>query len=81
MSIIVDDKYTLIRDLGEGSFGNVYEARDQADNVYAIKTWKEYNQKMFEDERKACQLEHHNHLVKYIDSKIDAVMVDTDTGN
>ena len=34
---------------------------------------------MFEDERKACQMNPHRHLVQYIDSKMDALLVDTDS--
>ena len=31
------NKYTLIKKLGEGSFGAVYEAKDENDDLYAIK--------------------------------------------
>ena len=40
MSVIIDDTYTLIRDLGEGAFCSVYEARDKVGGVFALKLWK-----------------------------------------
>ena len=79
MPIVLDNKYTIHKKLGEGGFCKVYEARDGRGGVYAVKTWKEMNQKMFEDERKACQMNPHRHLVQYIDSKMDALLVDTDS--
>lgn len=36
--LIINGKYKLGKELGKGSFGIVYEATDDDDNVYAIKT-------------------------------------------
>jgi serine/threonine protein kinase len=80
MPIVLDDKYTIHKKLGEGGFCKVYEARDSNGGVFAVKTWKEMNQKMFEDEKKACDMGHHPHLVKYIDAKLNAKLEDTESG-
>ena len=68
MPLILDNKYTLGKMLGEGGFCQVYEAHDKDGNVYACKTWKQYHKKMFDDEKKALELNDHPHLVKYIES-------------
>ena len=43
MSLVLDNKYTLGKVLGEGAFGRVYEARDNDGGKYAVKTWTKFD--------------------------------------
>ena len=81
MPLVLDGKYQLGRILGEGGFCQVYEATDETGNLYAVKTWKQYNKKMFEDERKAVELEEHPYLVKYISSGRQAPILNTENNS
>ena len=68
MPKVLDGKYTLGKALGEGGFCKVDLARDDDGNKYAVKTWLEFQKKMFEDETKATEIDWHPNLVKYIEA-------------
>ena len=80
MPLILDNKYTLGRLLGEGGFCKVYEAKDENGYPFAVKTWKQAKKKMFEDEIKAIDLEPHPHLVKYFASSPSGTITNPNSG-
>ena len=50
MPLVLDNKYTIQRKLGEGGFCKVYEVTDLDSQKYAVKIWKETKKRMFNDE-------------------------------
>ena len=53
MPQVLDNHYTLGRLLGEGGFCKVHEATDADGQKFAVKTWNNFQEKMFMDEVKA----------------------------
>jgi serine/threonine protein kinase len=80
MPQILDGKYTLGKSLGEGGFCRVHEATDSSGNKYAVKTWIEFQQKMFEDETRATSISEHPHLVNYISASPKGTLENTNSG-
>ena len=80
MPLLLDDKFTFKRKIGEGGFCKIYLVTDADHNKFAVKIWKEFKHRMFQDEIKACELKQHPNCVKYIHSRENAPLLDTETG-
>ena len=80
MPQVLDNQYTLGKLLGEGGFCKVHEAIGADGCKYAIKTWNNFQEKMFQDEAKATAIGEHPHLVKCINANKHGNLVDQGSG-
>ncbi|MYL33252.1 protein kinase [Pontibacillus yanchengensis] len=77
-SEVIDERYQIIKEIGEGGFGKVYEAIDLSNNdKIAIKqcnTFTEDNLKRFKREVRIMKNIHHPNVIKVLDHNLETAI-------